>query len=186
MGFNVPPAPTGGDFEVPEDDTHPARIVGVWDVGYQSKTFADETKVVQQACVCYQVDGKQGPIYLYEALTVPSFWPSTRSNLWQLAETALGTEAAEKMHDFWELVGSGLMIETRRNSKGNRAYVKRFMRLPKQLTAPEAAREFIPSKREGLAAYLWEHRVDPDEVRSFSAPTPGADDTTPDDTDCPF
>lgn len=173
MAFHVgPPPPERGDFEAPRPGTYKAVIAAVWPVGLHRKEYKGKAPVAREmAAVLLQLEKKdsQGRHYLItDKVTIPRYWPSDRSAIYSYAVTAMGQEKADKLRDFWEMVGHSLQVQVGLTS-GGKPKIAGILGLTEEQGPVALATHYKLEEPKGLAKWLLDHSLSESDAQVINA-----------------
>ena len=140
-------AASKGEYEIPEAGSSPAIIVGLVDLGTQTRTYQGQTSEAHKVLILFQLDQVKSdgtPFVLSKDETL-SF--HRKSNLRKLAETIRGKAWDEGQPiDYSSLVGQTVLltIETATSSSGSEyCKVSNITKIPKGMAKVEPQVETI-------------------------------------------
>ena len=157
----------GGDFKDIEAGTHAARIIGVFDAGWQ-KGFSEEDKPKHSCVLVYEVDEKtdDGKFRLTISEPYTATLRSDKAKLRGPVQAAFPklTEAQKTSFELSTLIGKGVLITVAQKPSG-KMKVSQVAPLPKGMEAHEGWEEC--TEVFGLAKWMQEHQLTNEEAEEL-------------------
>ena len=128
MGFKAPESTGGGDYENPEVTNHPARCIGVIDLGTKDNTYLGETKKKREMILLFELHEKMqdGRPFVSNWWNTLSLAPGSNltANLESWRGAKFATDQEREGFDLSKLLGQPCMVSLTKSTKGNISVAK--------------------------------------------------------------
>lgn len=131
---------------LPDEGVYAARVMAVVDIGEQTQTYNGETSTKDMLTILFRLNAKDdsGNYFIVNKRVTFNFSP--KSNLFKIAEKALGEAKAKELSDVADLLGAPVGVEIKHNNSGERTYANiDNVFMGKEADAPSADGWVIPN-----------------------------------------
>ena len=128
MGFKAPAGSGSNAYEDPEVTNHPARCIGVIDLGTKDNTYLGETKKKREMILLFELHEKMqdGKPFVSNWWNTLSLAPGSNltANLESWRGAKFGSDGEREAFELSKLLGQPCMVSLTKSTKGNISVAK--------------------------------------------------------------